>query len=341
MGRIDNRPGTFVTDFSRFWGSPMQPPIPTNFSPAMSYWEQLEFILRKIDEFQKNVIHDIQELRMIFYSHEDRVVEGVKWYIDERDAYFYGKLEAEIGNLSADLSAEVEKIKLDLTAMPDDILRKAAKMFQVVEDQVLENVIEIANLKMEIMDNFQILNDDILKLDQELVAFEKNITDKVNSDLQNAINELREMLSSLRGETITVINPVKNLPTDLNTALIDIWLNPRWGGITAEEYRSLKLTAGEYDGMDITALDYRDKARWIFFERLYVPSIYLTINELKKELVQVRLDISNLTNKVTTLEFQVQDLLNKEYIDPFSDGRRAPLQEILYTIAEKIREVSA
>lgn len=327
MGRIDNRVGTFVTEYSRFWGSPMQPPIPTSFTPAMSYWEQLEFILRKIDEFQKNVIHDIQELRMIFYSHEDRVIEGVKWYIDERDAYFYGKLEGEIGNLSADLSAEVEKIKLDIAAMPDDILRKAARMFQVVEDQVLENVLEIASLKMEIMDNFQILNDDILKLDHELVAFEKNITDKVNSDLQRAITELREMIISLRGETITVINPVKNLPTDLNTALIDIWLNPRWGGITAEEYRSLKLTAGEYDDMDITALDYRDKARWIFFERLYVPSIYLTINELKRELVQAKLDISNLTNK--------------EYIDPFSDGMKAPLQEILYTIAEKIREVGA
>lgn len=311
MGRIANRPGTFVTNYSRFWGSPMQPPVPTNFSPAMSYWEQLEFILRKIDEFQKNVIHDIQELRMIFYSHEDRVEEKLKYYVDVRDVHFYGKLDAEIKNLSADLSAEIEKIKLDIAAMPDDILEKAARMFQVVEDQVLENVLEINKLKMDIMDNFQILNDDILKLDQELVSFEKNITDKVKSDLNLVITELREMISSLRGETITVINPVKNLPTDLNTALIDIWLNPRWGGITAGEYRSLKLTAGEYDAMDITALDYRDKARWIFFERLYIPTIYLTINELKKELVQARLDISGLVNKVNSLELRVQELENK------------------------------
>lgn len=285
------RGGDFALRYSKFWGQPMQPPIPTQFTPAMSYWEQLEFIFKKIDCFQKDVIHDFHELKNIFYTHEDRIYAALKQYADTQDLLFYAQAQKDLNSLNLELSGELQKLAIRVDAMPSSILAQITPMFGVRDEKIAENKNEIDKLKLDIMDNFDILNRDIIALDNAIVDMSMSLSDKLSVGLENGLQEIREMVSKLQGSQILVINPVTELPSDLNTALKDIWLNPRWGGITAGQYQSLHLTAAEYQNLHISAIEYRDSARWIFFQELYLPTI-------KPELDGITIQFSELKSYV-------------------------------------------
>lgn len=146
---------------------------------------------------------------------------------------------------------------------------------------------QISILKAELTSKIEAVDKKHDKMNSDLVIAQTELTVRINelynswfqyqSYLDGRMNAMMVSLkqyvdSLLVGNVMYVINPVTGEMDTLQNTLNTMWIKMNVGGLTAEEYDSMKLTAIEYDSQNITALEYDTRGRFVpeIFKRLYL-----------------------------------------------------------------------
>lgn len=191
------------------------------------------------------VIPTVYDDALSYYEAIGKLAEAV----NEALQYLYGLADTITDETNAYTDQQVALLKSELEKQISGVDSKYEGLY---------NDIVNANLELTIKVN-------------QLYSAWNQYQGMIDSKLDAMMQSLKQYIDSLvLGNNIYVINPVSGMMSTVQVALNDIWLNSNYGALTAWEYDSMDLTAAEYDAKGITAWDYDHRARWIFFERLYL-----------------------------------------------------------------------
>ena len=186
--------------------------------------------------------------------------------------------ESEINTLQSDLSS----LKLQVIKNADDIEALKANM------SVLDSKMTILETKIAAVYNY--IDNSINVLASRMYQQDLIIMNKLNqakADLQNQINDLYNIVDSIRTDLANPWHWGKQYSPDENNKLI--YQDLADGCPTAEEYARLNLTADEYDAFNLTAYEY---ARF-GFRMLHLDFVFSPIYGFKQSVDNVLTSILN------------------------------------------------
>lgn len=246
----------------------------------------------KLQEFRQ----EFAELELDLQTRIDELIAKTKAELDkqlELMNQFRQEIEKEISDLVATIDQTVEELRQDITNKFSDLVNRVNAELREFND-------DLVNLSLR-FNEYQIYNDAWLK--QRMVEFKSYIDERT---------------SRRNGNNVLVDNPTNLLHESLKKTLEDIYYSlARFGGLTADEYASLQLTADEYASYNITALDYRIKARFIFFDRIYLSGIRQEFEQLKSD----------------NTKWQIEQERKLSMLSPFTGTRETWQEIILHLVA--------
>lgn len=253
----------------------------------------------KLQEFRQ----EFAELELDLQTRIDELIAKTKAELDkqlELMNQFRREIEKEISDLVATIDQTVEELRQDITNKFSDFETRFNDLVNRVNAELREFNDDLVNLSLR-FNEYQIYNDAWLK--QRMVEFKSYIDERT---------------SRRNGNNVLVDNPTNLLHESLKKTLEDIYYSfARFGGLTADEYASLQLTADEYASYNITALDYRIKARFIFFDRIYLSGIRQEFEQLKSD----------------NTKWQIEQERKLSMLSPFTGTRETWQEIILHLVA--------
>lgn len=216
------------------------------------------------------------------------------------------------------------------------------ELFNELQVFVLERLSE---MRTENQTAFASLNGAIEQVqtltEQEIKKLEANIVQmyqviyKSRDDLEIKFKLLEsEIWRYVKGldyaANIYVTNPVTGRKDTLQNTLNQMYNKLNSGGLTAFEYDQLALTAEEYDSCHLEAFTYDTRARWTFFQRMYL-SMFSPLNGKYQSMKEVILELAGLhkDDPITAAEYDALDLTASAY-----DGKL--LSAFLYDFRAKL-----
>lgn len=253
----------------------------------------------KLQEFRQ----EFAELELDLQTRIDELIAKTKAELDkqlELMNQFRQEIEKEISDLVATIDQTVEELRQDITNKFSDFETRFNDLVNRINAELREFNDDLVNLSLR-FNEYQIYNDAWLK--QRMVEFKSYIDERT---------------SRRNGNNVLVDNPTNLLHESLKKTLEDIYYSfARFGGLTADEYASLQLTADEYASYNITALDYRIKARFIFFDRIYLSGIRQEFEQLKSD----------------NTKWQIEQERKLSMLSPFTGTRETWQEIILHLVA--------
>lgn len=183
----------------------------------------------------------------------------------------------------------------------------------------------IAQHREEVDTKIELIKGDVTAVETKLTEMQATVI-KLNLSLEkelkqeiaNALEELRNQVADINGNDILVTDPTDGKKNNLRNTLSNIYENPWWAKITAEEYDSMGLNASAYDSRKITAIDYDSHARFIFFDELYMKEWWEALKEYQAEFINglqelnAKLKMRNpITGRITDMKEVIYDILDK------------------------------
>lgn len=331
---------------SKFWTTPFNPVLPTLYDDNLSYYEFVKKIFIHMQEFQKAVNAEFQNVYEKIKEAEASTLEQAKAYTD---AVAEG-LEDEIEKLQSDLEHDIELLRDHCELMVHNLDLKIERCKKELENKIMQEYGDLldrmteedAHLAQEIADVSVRESEHYGDLLGKFAELNMTVTDELMDiwfDIDTRFEELKEYIDThinqTTGDKITVINPVTGLNETLNKTLRDIYNSFRWGSLSAKEYDDIGLSAAEYDAYKMSAFEYDNYARFILFDRLYLKALWCHVKEtddkfemLEKYVTESLIMINPLTGKDTPLKDVLYDIVNKLHRDDALSAEEYDLKEL-------------
>lgn len=203
---------------------------------------ELIAMYKKLVEEYNRIVADINAIKEWEEQHKGEYQELVRRLtaVEQEIASFENEINAKFNQLDIEIHQEfntlTDEIRNELARALDEFNKMAAQL----RSEVLR---DITNMKIEIRELLNYLND-------QIIAINENVTDYVNDRFNDFIAHLPDY------ENLIVYNPVVGRQTNVQQAIMDLYVSFAIFGITAEQYDSLQLTAAQFDAKMITAKDY-------------------------------------------------------------------------------------
>lgn len=299
---------------------------------------------------------EILRLRQIILTHNDTLLALAKQYTDsrvknlslrvdgveqearQRSEGYFRALQAQVKDSHTKLLAAITANFQAMQAMSETIngklepLRQELKQYTDTKFGKLSDAMELHKAEVDaeialMKSKLEEFGLGLSNYETRFIALRANLTTYINEHTQEevsrALEELKGMVAQMNGDAILITSPVSGKTETLRKTLQEIYGGLWWGKITADEYASMKLTADEYRRKKVTALDYDTRARFIFFEELYMrPHIMAwqeTAKMLEAEIDGVRRSLimrdptTGLMSHVTVVLKNAVDKLHSEF----------------------------
>lgn len=211
----------------------IQATLPAVFGDELSYLEQLAKITDKLNE----IIINYNEL-IGYYNTLDGLLEQIQQKISDLEnevTEFKAEIETEFNKLQEELqqqiNEEIGRVDGELTKFKEQIQQQQDEFEAKVNQQInsaIKNMQDVINLQLEAM----------------WLEINNNKTEIYNY-LDAKLAEFQAMIPEW--QNVHVINPINGKLEPIQTVINALYQLMRVEALTAYEYDSLKLTAGEYD----------------------------------------------------------------------------------------------
>lgn len=295
--------------------------LPLVYNDALSYYENVLILIEWCNKLNEQIQASFAELDKEIAQAE----QNANKYTDQKLVEF----RQEFAELELDLQTRIDELIEEIKAELDKQLELMNQFRQETEQTVEKLRQDITNVFADFETRFNDLvnrvnatlrefNDDLVNLSLRFNEYQIYNEAWLKQQMAEFKTYIDERTSRRNGNNILVDNPTNLLHESLKKTLEDIYYSfARFGGLTAEEYASLKLTADEYASYNITALDYRIKARFIFFDRIYLSGIRQEFEQLKSD----------------NAKWQIEQERNLSMLSPFTGTRETWQEIILHLVA--------
>ena len=162
---------------------------------------------------------------------------------------------------------------LDLYGLISKILKYLGAIsnnMEVFKEELDEFKKVIDNIDLD----FTRINEELVRLQNEIIEVNDQTKaeiyynlNKVNNTLNNkidtAVSNLEDLINNMSIEDVDVINPINGQLENIQKVINDLYEAKRIYAITAGEFDALQLTALEYDDKDIMAYDFDNYSKSI------------------------------------------------------------------------------
>lgn len=255
----------------KHWIDSFNPNIPTQFTRALSYLEEIDRCyrlmkeaIRELDgieeELKAEYIRRIAELRkelnQNIINSENHLLEEMqlqndiwKEMLQEHESGYYEKL------------SELYERQERLTGI-------VFESFKLLEDMISGLSYEIRVEIGLLQEDFIKMSNKFLKLLDDFINFKSHIQNQVDISIARMKEEIEAQLERVNGDIIIVSNPISGRKDTLKNTLIAIanWKQPI--PIRFKDYNKMNITFSEYNSMEIKFSEYNNFAGLIFWERL-------------------------------------------------------------------------
>lgn len=256
-----------------YWLDAFNPNVPTTYTEALSYLEQLErnykLLLEAIcqlngirEEVKKEVEKWAEELRGEMKNEIYVCGEMLRADMIEQNAAWYNALK----NHKEDIEEDIRIINARISSM------------QVISDDRFRNILfRLEQMGFEVNEDLNAMNKELIKIKKDILDLSMQFTDfkfhiqaQVDNQIKEMINLIESQLEKINGDIIIVTNPLSGERDTLKNTLEQIaeWKTPI--PIRFCDYNKLKMPYGEYNAMEITFRDYDNFAGLIFWKRLHI-----------------------------------------------------------------------
>lgn len=216
--------------------------IPSIYKDVESYEEQLEWILRRLEQLNTTV---------------NTIVGNSESYTDSKIAELTNTInqkEIEIKKIITEsqkmLESQLNEIKNDTKKEIQNLKEKTELDLAVITETISHEVNMLNNSLAELK---TLLEKEIFKSSKQ----SKNYTDLVRAELFLQLdvveNKLLKKIEEIKKEYPLVYSPPTGHTGTFQQSINDLYLYLRVHGITAEEFDALKLTADFFDALMIRA----------------------------------------------------------------------------------------
>lgn len=222
----------------------------------------------------------------------------------------YNALTVRVVALENEMESFQNQIDERFTTLQNEL---TALIYQQIHDALGQLIIEIGDVREEILQLRQDTSREILELNSSIVAHDIVLRDYLEARLEQFLHDLPDL------ENVIVWNPITGSETTINKALSDLYTISRTDGLTAEEYDGLELTAEEYDDLELEAFEYDTYAkatlgRWGIYKNplyyMYSPFTgeYVTIISVINELASY-----HMVGAITAADYDAKEITAGDY----------------------------
>lgn len=278
-------------DTNKPWIDAFSPPIPSEYSDAMSYEQELRACHRKMVE--------------LINSFND-VTDTLTKYLDGRIAVIDADLQDKITMLRQDLSTEIERVSDNLFELVDlnnyntnqrisslnrqvtAINENLNRRVDAAEDSQRVLYSRLAADIKDVMDAVNAMQDKLSQLGSEQLEFKVH----VNSMFANLKAELTDMIakqiSRSNADNLLVTNPVNQSIDILRHVLADIMDVKTPYPVLAEQFNGMRITADDFNAMHIPAYLLDAWGGMVFFERLHLTDVMQRLEGAEDEINAIK-----------------------------------------------------
>lgn len=255
----------------KHWLDSFNPNIPTQFTRALSYLEEIDKCYRlmreammELDgieeelkaEFIKRIAELRKELNQNIINSENNILTEMqirndiwKEMLKEHEGKYYEKL-----NELRDRQERLEGIVFE--------------SFEILEDKILELNGDMRDEFSNIHENFIRIDNEFMEFLDKFINFKSHIQSQVDTSIERMREEIEAQLERVNGDIIIVSNPITGERDTLKNTLIAIanWKQPI--PIRFKDYNKMKIKFREYNSMEIKFSEYNNFAGLIFWEKL-------------------------------------------------------------------------
>lgn len=276
------------------WLAAFNPDFPTEFSQALSYYEEM----KRCYELMREFLHYMKE-------HEAEVMAEVNRIITEKLKNINQQIQNSVDELDAELSQKIEAldkelkgiIEAQITSVRGQIVNLAESMnrFEVETDERFINILRGQEaLTQEIQAQIESLAKEMSSFESQIYMLENNfnsfkghILGMFDAETKKLINKIDEQIARIQGDRILVTNPLSGKREGLGKVLQEIAEYKMPYPLTMDEYAALNITADEYAAMNITFNEFRDRAGLIFLPRRLSMKICPKFQNLDKRITKL------------------------------------------------------
>lgn len=251
--------------------------LPLVYDNALSYFEQICYLIDKIKETIKYIDDCYAEISKEYKAYTDDKTSAIVIRVLNDEGIFNSKFR----ELEKSLIDGLEHVELSNSDSYNNLL----KAFENLKTELYN---ELSELQSHILMMYMKFND--------LQDYNEVQIEKLSKDLKRFINK---QISSKNGDFILVKNPIRHLYDTLNNVLADI-VNGFMaiGGMSAGDYDKCLITAGNYDSLKLMSSDYDIKGYFKLFDYIYLIPFEKRI-------------VDNFENSLTILENELKELIHK------------------------------
>lgn len=182
-------------------------PLPTAFSDALTYEEQVCKIEYKVNEIIEYLTNSTSEWK----EYTDQQIQILKSYVDSQDLAYYNELKNQLDDSIADTQQKLAELK---TYIDGKVMQLRSEFNQKIDITMAEFDVKFQNFKKEIYD---LIN-----------KFTVTCFNPTNGKYETTCKVIQDLYESLRYQAATCM--------DFDAS-----------GITASQFDSLQMTCTEFD----------------------------------------------------------------------------------------------
>lgn len=243
------------------------------------------------------------------YDSENTFEEYVRSWITDHESD-YNDLLVRITIIENEMETFQNQIDDRFNTLQDQL---TALIYQQVHDALDVLIVEIGDVRSEILQLRQDTSREILELNASISAHDTVLRDYIESRLEQFLEDIPDL------QNVIVWNPIKGTQTTINQALSDLYSISRTEALTAEEYDALNLEAQQYDSYEIEAFKYDTYAKSILGNwGVYKNPLYYMHSPFTGEYVTIISVINQLASfhmegAITAADYDAKEITAGDY----------------------------
>lgn len=273
------------------WIDSFNPPIPSEYSDAMSYEEELRACHRKLVDGIRALDNAQQNLKAYLDGQITAINADLKNQIAQAKADMMEALEQESQILQNAIQQSYDKsqtlimyVNRDLQNTKDALNARLDAMEQSNSnryDQFVSDLAQVSGSISRLTSQVAVLESDQLEFKQDVLT----IFDNLQSELTGII---MDQISKANSDNLLVTDPKTGQIVPLRSALQSILDIKTPYPVTADQFNSMEITADEFNAMCITADQLDDWGGMVFFERLHLTGLTQRVADLEQEVSELK-----------------------------------------------------
>lgn len=199
-------------------------------------------------------------------------LNGLQKYVDDQLSDVEALVQTDIDKLSAELKAYIDKSIKDINEALDGLEKRVDNLDGKIDEETARIIRYVDAKAREIEEKLLALEIRFEARVYDFFLMNKQYTDtKVNRERierRADIKLLSDRLDNFQKEFPLVYCPARGLYETVQEAIVDTWDSLRYYGLTAGDYDGLELTAQAYTDLLLTAFEYDVYGAFILKDQL-------------------------------------------------------------------------